>query len=151
MATYKYLTTARINSTIKKYNLEVTYTKGDGYFYFLDLTTGDQVGESVMVAKMHHLTIQQWRDAAADARASATVGSAAFEGATPEVANKLREDAAKVRELIESLEDPKPESKATRASKIARNVVARGMRAEVSPVETWDEAVEATQKDLVEA
>jgi len=67
---YKYLTSARINSTIKKHNIEVVYTKGDGYFYFLDLTTGDQVGESVMVAKMHHLTIQQWREAAEAARAT---------------------------------------------------------------------------------
>lgn len=67
---YKYLTTARINSTIKKHNLEVVYTKGDGYFYFVDLTTKAQVGENVMVARMHHLTIQQWREAAAAAAAT---------------------------------------------------------------------------------
>ena len=67
---YKYLTTARINSTIKKHNLEVVYTKGDGYFYFVDLTTKAQVGESVMVARMHHLTIDQWREAAAEAAAT---------------------------------------------------------------------------------
>lgn len=141
MATYKYLTTARINSTIKKYNLELAYTKGDGYFYFLDLTTKDQVGESVMVAKMHHLTIQQWRDAAAEARGSVPLT------ATQEVAKAIRTDAAKIRELIESLEES--ETKATRASKIARDVVAQGMAAEAA-VETWDEAVEATS-ELVEA
>lgn len=98
---YKYLTTARINSTIKKHNLEVVYTKGAGYFYFLDLTTGDQVGESVMVAKMHHLTIQQWRDAAAEARATAPLALTA----TQEVAAIVRKEAVAVRELIESLDD----------------------------------------------
>lgn len=107
---YKYLNTARINSTIKKHNLEVAYTKGQGYFYFLDLTTKDQVGESVMVAKMHHLTIQQWRDAAAAARGSVADGYAEAEAehksATQQVAAKMREDAAKVRELVESLDDP---------------------------------------------
>lgn len=106
---YKYLTTARINSTIKKHNLEVVYTKGDGYFYFLDLTTKDQVGENVMVAKMHHLTIQQWRDAAAAARGSVADGYAEAEAehksATQQVAAKMREDAAKVRELLESLDE----------------------------------------------
>ena len=126
---YKYLTTARINSTIKKHNLEVAYTKGDGYFYFLDLTTKDKVGESVMVAKMHHLTIQQWREAAAAARGSVADGyaeaEAAHKGATQEVAKAIKTDAAKIRELIESLDKP--------------------------PVETWDEAVEAAQEELVEA
>lgn len=119
MATYKYLTTARINSTIKKHNLEVCYTKGDGYFYFVDLTTKQQVGESVMVAKMHHLTIQQWREAAEAARAGTPVT------ATQEVAKAIKTDAAKIRELIESLDKP--------------------------AVETWDDAVEATQEELVEA
>lgn len=95
---YKYLTTARINSTIKKHNLEVAYTKGAGYFYFLDLTTKDQVGESVMVAKMHHLTIQQWREAAEAARATTPLT------ATQEVAKAIKTDAAKIRELIEDLD-----------------------------------------------
>jgi hypothetical protein len=113
---YKYLTTARINSTIKKHNLEVVYTKGAGYFYFLDLTTGDQVGESVMVAKMHHLTIQQWRDAAAEARATAPLTSTEG-GVTKEVAKKMQEAAAEVRKLVE----------------------------------TWDDAVEATQEELAQA
>ena len=107
---YKYLTTARINSTIKKHGLEVVYTKGDNYFYFLDLTTGDQVGDSIMVARLHHLTIQQWRDAAAAARGSVADGyaeaEAAHKSATQQVAAKMREDAAKVRELVESLDDP---------------------------------------------
>ena len=87
---YKYLTTARINSTIKKHNLEVVYTKGDGYFYFVDLTTKAQVGENVMVARMHHLTIDQWRDAAAEAAATRTNGSEADE---------------QVRELVSTLDE----------------------------------------------
>lgn len=104
---YKYLTAARINSTIKKHNLEVAYTKGDGYFYFLDLTTKDQVGESVYVAKMHHLTIQQWREAAEAARA--TVPLTPTVGATQLVAWMMQADAAKVRELLESLDEPTQE------------------------------------------
>jgi hypothetical protein len=94
---YKYLTTARINSTIKKHNLQVAYTKGAGYFYFLDLTTGEQVGESVMVAKMHHLTIQQWRDAAEAARTTTPLT------ATKEAAKAVRKTAAQVRELVAEL------------------------------------------------
>ena len=115
---YKYLTTARINSTIKKHNLEIV--RGEGYHYFLDLTTGVQVGDSVPVAKLHHLSIDRWRDEAAEARATAPLTSTP-NGATTVVAEKLREDAAKVRELIESLDE--------------------------SPVETWDDAVEATEQE----
>ena len=89
---YKYLTTARINSTIKKHNLEVVYKKGDGYFYFLDLTTKEQVGENVMIARMHHFTIQQWREAAELAAASRASAPQSTE-------------AAQVRELVESLDD----------------------------------------------
>lgn len=118
---YKYLTTARINSTIKKHGLEVAYTKGAGYFYFLDLKTGEQVGESVMVAKMHHLTIQQWRDAAAAAR-----GSVADGYAEAEAAHKAASTAdAQVRALVESLDE--------------------------TPVETWDQAVEATERQQATA
>jgi hypothetical protein len=64
----KYLTAARINRSIKQHNLEVVYTPGDGYFYFIDLVTRNQVGQSVMVCKMHHLSLEQWRDAAKAAR-----------------------------------------------------------------------------------
>lgn len=74
---YKYLTTQRINSAIKCYNLELVYTKGDGYFYFIDRTTRKQVGESVMVARMHHLTIQQWKDEALHAAAGSREAEAA--------------------------------------------------------------------------
>lgn len=91
---YKYLNSARVNSTIKKFGVKLAYTKGDGYFTFLDLETGNQVGENVMVAKMHHLTIQQWRDEAARARGSVADGYAEAEAA---------HNAAQVRELVEEL------------------------------------------------
>jgi len=94
---YKYLTSQRVNSTIKKHGLQIQYTKGDGYFYFTDAKTGDQVGDSIMVARLHHLTIQQWREAAEAARATVPLT------ATQEVAKAIKIDAAKVRELIESL------------------------------------------------
>jgi hypothetical protein len=131
---YKYLTSARINSTIKKHNLEVAYTKGDGYFYFLDLTTGDKVGESVMVAKMHHLTIQQWRDAAAAARGTVAEGYAEAETAHKAV---IKADALKIKELINSLDE--------------LDKSARALEKNIKPVETWDEAVEATQEELAQA
>lgn len=86
----KYLTKTRVDSAIKKYGLEVAYTKGDGYFYFLDLKTRCQVGESVMVARLHHFTIQQWREAAAVARAMTHQ-----EG--------INGDAAKLREIVAEL------------------------------------------------
>ncbi len=120
---YKYLTKARIDSTIKKHGLEVVYTKGQNYFYFLDLKTGDQVGDSIMVARLHHLTIQQWRDAAAAAREGTPVT------ATQEVAKAIKTDAAKIRKLIEELDETPAET----------------------PVETWDEAVEATERERATA
>lgn len=120
---YRYLNTARINSTIKKHNLQLV--KGEGYFYFLDLKTGDQVGESVMVAKLHHFSIQQWRDAAAAARAEAPLT------ATQEVAKAIKTDAAKIRKLIEELDEP--------------------TAAEETAVTTWDEAVEATERERATA
>ena len=96
---YRYITTARINSTIKKHNLRVVYTKGSGYFTFVDLTTGDQVGENVMIARMHHYTIQQWREAAAQA--------AATRGGTSSEAEQVRElvatlDEAETEEVVEA-------------------------------------------------
>lgn len=122
---YKYLNVARINSTIKKHNLTLAYTKGDGYFYFIDSTTGDQVGESVMVAKLHHLSIQQWRDEAAAARAGAPLT------ATQEVAKAIKTDAAKIRKLIEELDEP--------------------AATEEPAVTTWEEAVEATERERATA
>jgi hypothetical protein len=131
---YKYLTSQRVNSTIKKHGLEVAYTKGDGYFYFLDLKTGDQVGDSIMVARLHHLSIQQWRDAAAAARGTVADGYAEAEAAHKAV---IKTDASKIKELINSLDE--------------LDKSARALEKNVKPVETWDDAVEAAQEDLVEA
>lgn len=94
---YKYLTSSRVNSTIKKHGLQIQYTKGDGYFYFTDLKTGDQVGDSIMVARLHHLSIQQWRDAAAAARGSVAEGYAEAEAAATA--------DAQVRKLVETWDD----------------------------------------------
>lgn len=49
-----------VNKAIKKFGLELVYTRGDGYFYFLDLATGSQVGESVYVNYLNLLTLEEW-------------------------------------------------------------------------------------------
>ena len=74
-----YLNLARINSTIKKFGVELV--RGEGYHYFLDLETGNQVGESVMVAKLYQFDIERWRSEAAAARGSVADGYAAAEAA----------------------------------------------------------------------
>ena len=51
-------TKAIIDKAIKHLNLEII--RGDGYQYFLDLTTGDQVGDSVFVCYLRNLTVEQW-------------------------------------------------------------------------------------------
>ena len=56
----KRLTKKAIDKAIAHTNLSLTYTPGDGVFYFLDRTTGDSVGETVYVARMNHLSIEQW-------------------------------------------------------------------------------------------
>jgi uncharacterized protein YaiL (DUF2058 family) len=84
---YKYLTTARINSTIKKHKLEII--KGEDYFYFLDLETGTQVGDSVPVAKLWHLSIDKWREAAAEARAGVVAAPSEADEAVRELAESL--------------------------------------------------------------
>jgi hypothetical protein len=62
------MTTKKINKAIKHLRLEVTYTYGDGYFYFLDLKTGNQVGDSIFVCYLKQLTLEQWVDEAEEAR-----------------------------------------------------------------------------------
>lgn len=132
---YKYLTSSRVNSTIKKHGLQIQYTNtvhraGDGYFYFTDLKTGDQVGDSIMVARLHHLSIQQWRDAAAAARGSVADGYAEAEAAHKAA---IKTDALKIKELINSLDE--------------LDKSARALEKNLKPVETWDDAVEAAQED----
>ena len=49
-----------INKSIKHLGLEICKNGGDGYAYFLDLTTGTFVGESVMICYLNQQSIEQW-------------------------------------------------------------------------------------------
>tara|TARA_R110000796_G_scaffold245320_1_gene369491 strand:+ start:2920 stop:3159 length:240 start_codon:yes stop_codon:yes gene_type:complete len=60
------MTLKRINTAIKKYDLEII--KGAGYHYFLDLKTRDKIGSSVYVMYLKELSIKQWIIEANDAR-----------------------------------------------------------------------------------
>lgn len=62
------MTKAKINRAIKKYNLEIIHERGSGYSYFLDLTTGDQVGESVCVCYLNQQSLEGWVEDARVAR-----------------------------------------------------------------------------------
>ena len=64
----QYLCTAKINRVIQHLNLEVV--RGNGYSYFLDLDSRDQVGESVMVAGLSQYSLEQWIEEATAARNS---------------------------------------------------------------------------------
>jgi triphosphoribosyl-dephospho-CoA synthetase len=63
------MTKNRINKAIRHLNLEIV-GNGDGYFYFCDLTTGEQIGESVLVCYLKHQTLQRWVEDAQEARDS---------------------------------------------------------------------------------
>jgi len=62
------MTTSKINRAIRHLDLEIVHERGSGYSYFLDLTTGDQIGESIYVCYLHHLTLEEWIQEAASAR-----------------------------------------------------------------------------------
>lgn len=62
------MTTAKINRAIRHLGLEIVHERGSGYSYFLDTTTGDQIGESVQVCYLHHLSLHQWVEEAKHAR-----------------------------------------------------------------------------------
>jgi hypothetical protein len=64
----KTMTTAKINKAIKDLNLEIVHQRGSGYSYFLDLTTGNQIGESVVVCYLNQLTLPRWVEEAEYAR-----------------------------------------------------------------------------------
>lgn len=51
------VTINRVNAAIRHLGLQLI--RGTGYFYFLSLA-GDQVGDSVMVYQLNHLTLQKW-------------------------------------------------------------------------------------------
>ena len=63
------ITKKKINRAIKHLNLEII-GNGDAYFYFVDLTTTYQIGESVLVAYLKHLTLERWVEEAIEARNS---------------------------------------------------------------------------------
>ena len=57
------LTKARINKAIAHTGLQV-WGNGDGYFYFLDIATQEQIGSSVYVCRLNHQSLECWvRDA----------------------------------------------------------------------------------------
>jgi hypothetical protein len=60
------MTVKLINAAIKHLNLEII--KGSGYVYFLDLTTGYQVGDSVHIAYLNHVSLDRWIEEAEGAR-----------------------------------------------------------------------------------
>ena len=60
------MTIKRVNRAIKKINLEVV--KGEGYHYFVDITTGEQIGSSIYVCYLKDLSLEQWIREAEDAR-----------------------------------------------------------------------------------
>lgn len=61
----------RINRAIKHLGLEIQGNQWDGYYYFLDLKTQDQIGDSVMVCYLNQQTLERW---VADATAAREQG-----------------------------------------------------------------------------
>lgn len=55
------MTVKRINAAIAHLGLEIV--RGEGYQYFLD-KAGNQVGESVPVCYLNHLTLSAWVESA---------------------------------------------------------------------------------------
>ena len=62
------MTTAKINKAIKRFNLEIIHQRGSGYSYFLDLTTGYQIGESIPICHLNQQSLEGWVQDAAWAR-----------------------------------------------------------------------------------
>ena len=57
---YNVMTKNQINRAIKRLGLEIVGARGAGYFYFCDLESGNQVGESVMVCYLNQCSLQEW-------------------------------------------------------------------------------------------
>jgi hypothetical protein len=62
------MTTTKINKAIKHLNLEIIHQRGSGYSYFLDLTSGDQIGDSVPVCYLNQLSLSRWVEEAEEVR-----------------------------------------------------------------------------------
>ncbi len=102
---YKYLTAARINSTIKKFGVKLDYTKGGTEFRLVDLKT-DEVVKTLTLPRLHSLSIDEWRAEASSARGSVADGYNEAElSATQKVARKVRKDAEEVRKLVETWDE----------------------------------------------
>lgn len=48
----------KINKAIKHLGLEIV--RGHGYQYFISLVNEEQIGDSVMVCHLNHLTLDEW-------------------------------------------------------------------------------------------
>lgn len=68
------MTTTTINRAIRHLNLEIIHERGSGYSYFLDTSTGAQIGASVQVCYLNTLTLEQWVQEAEEARKPSTIG-----------------------------------------------------------------------------
>jgi hypothetical protein len=66
------LTKSRINKAIAYTGLEV-WGNGDGYFYFLDAISREQIGRCVYVCRLNHQPLEAWVKDAEDARASGII------------------------------------------------------------------------------
>jgi hypothetical protein len=68
------MTTNKINRAIRHLNLEIIHERGSGYSYFLDTTTGDQIGASVQVCYLSSLSLEQWVQEAEQVRKLVILG-----------------------------------------------------------------------------
>ena len=68
------MTTSQINRAIRHLNLEIIHQRGSGYSYFLDTTTGDQIGVSVQVCYLSSLSLERWVQEAEAARKLVILG-----------------------------------------------------------------------------
>jgi hypothetical protein len=62
------MSTNKINKAIKHLGLEIVHQRGSGYSYFLDLKTGNQIGNSVPVCYLNQLPLTRWVEEAEEAR-----------------------------------------------------------------------------------
>jgi hypothetical protein len=53
------LTLKKVNALVK--HLDVELVKGEGYFYLLD-ADGRQIGESICVYRLNHMSLEKWLD-----------------------------------------------------------------------------------------
>ena len=49
-----------INARVKRLGVEIQNKRGDGYSYFTSLSNGEQIGDSVPVCYLNHLTLDKW-------------------------------------------------------------------------------------------